>query len=228
MINFWNYLLFFAVLSIYFGQIIDWYSYHIKKAFLIQKSPSIMSVANWVQYTGRIASMIGVFSVSFMFEAGLGGKKIELVFLIALSLAALTIGLGVKIKALCRLPYFLQRIICLNLFGDSGEVFFWRELKKIRLDKMLIASLFVNIAMIIALVAPIYAASLNSNYRMTFVYCGQFLNFISSIIMFAYIDRILYKDKDKSVLVSDEINSVIWGKVIASILVPILLLIDFI
>lgn len=214
-------LLLVAGVSIYFGQLIDWYSYHIKRDFLDSKSTEIMSVANWIQYAGRIANMAGVFLVSLTFEMGVRVGSIEIMFLAALIVVAISAGMSIKSSSYVSPAYFLQRLLCLRFFGGAGFVFYWGKLSRFGFNKMMVASLIVNVFLIVALVAPIFAASVAPQFRMSFAYLGQFLNFASSIIVFAYVDRILYKTEGKNS--GDNISSILWGKLIAIFVTPSIL-----
>jgi hypothetical protein len=214
------YLMVAAASLLAIGQIIDWYSYYIKRSFLIQKSPSVMSVANWIQYFGRIFCMVSTFLISFMFESGLNESNLDKLYISSLSLSGLVIIAATRYRFISNLPYIFQRSACLKFFGEAGKASYWTKINKIKFDKLFFCSLFVNFAMISALVLPIFAAAIIPAYRMTFVYCGQFLNFVSSIVIFAYIDRILYRDKLEISHIHNDMSSVLWGKVSASILMP--------
>lgn len=217
-------LLYLSGFSVYIGLMIDWYSYHIKREFLISQTIGVMSVANWIQYAGRIANMGGVFIMSILFESGYDKYEIIHVFCFALGFTALNLILGYRDKKFAFIPFLIQKILCINIFGIHGTKFYWSKIRVTNLNLLMFFSIIVNLAIMCALIAPIYAASFNPTYRMSFAYGGQFLNFASSIIVFAYIDRILYSGEIESTDLN--ISSIINGKLVASIVFPIFLVVS--
>lgn len=217
-------LLYVAGFSIYIGQMIDWYSYHIKRDFLVSQTIGIMSVANWVQYSGRIANMAGVFIMSILFESGYDKDSMINIFCVALGLAAINLVMGYRYQKFAIMPFLIQKILCITFFGSHGDKFYWTKIKLTKPSLLMFLSIIVNLAILGALIVPIFAASFNPAYRMSFAYLGQFLNFSSSIIVFIYIDRILYSSSIDSTDVN--ISDIINGKLIASILLPIFLVIS--
>lgn len=208
---------------IYLGQLIDWYSYFIKIKFITTKSSSFLSVANWVQYTGRMANMIGVFLLSFQFESGLLIENIKYGFIGVFLIVAIQILIGMHFNGCAFFPYLIQRSACLNLFDTKGKLFYWEKLRPLKINILLIISFVTQMALASALIAPFIAASIDPTYRMTFVYLGQFLNFAGSILVFTYIDRSIYRDKSTEEKTLAEVSSIIWGKVISSFCIALII-----
>jgi len=226
MIN--NYQLVFLIISggfILLSQLIDFYAYFIKHDYLSFGETEYLSVVNWVQYIGRIFVMIGVFFISFMAESGISPVKLEIMFTLTIFLSGLFILLCIRWRWLVVIPYLVQKIGCLNMFEEYGSKFYWSRIEKFKLGKLFYISTLVNVILVLAMITPIFAQKANPSFRMTFAYAGQGLNFLASIIIFVYIDRILYSTQsNKSLSPLTKVSQIIYGKVASLFLVPLIVI----
>ena len=98
---------------------------------------------------------------------------------------------------------------------------FWRPLGWPRLSHM-VSSLLISLFLNFAIFLPFVITTIKPEFRMSSVYLGQFMNFISTLLLMLYADPVMMRGRDEVADVN-AMDGFIWGRFAANFLIVALI-----
>jgi hypothetical protein len=154
--------------------------------------------SNWIIYVSRIINMACIFFMAVVFEANLLTINFSFVYSIALLSSLIGIFLLVYTDAGRLFSKILETLSFSRILGYKANGNKWRKIKATNQIKIMLLSSVVTLIFNSAIILPLIISEKYINYRMTFAYTGQILNFVGSIIVFTQVERILTKMIEES------------------------------
>lgn len=195
----------------------DLYSQFIRANISIKGTSQLIGKSNWVQYQARILTMISVVLLTYCYEKNIINFNINNLLAIAFLISSLFGILYVKNNIIFNIANYILDTPTYLTFKKLYNQKYSIKIK-IKIDKIFIYSLVVNIAINCAIVIPFILAERNPEMRMTSAYVGQLLNFFGSIINFNLIEPAFYRALDGK---SEQViaSQIIYSKILSNILV---------
>lgn len=174
------------VLAIFVSVVLDLYGYYIKSTRSDRGQAELIALGNWVIYIARTINMFCALALAYIFEAGLDIRLPE-IFLAGflLSLVGLTLFMRHRwperwISMICGPVMFMP-------FRKLYGTLYWRPVSRGMPTQVFWSFLSAGL-IYLALMLPFFVAQLLPAYRMTLVFTGQLMNFLSTVIMLSYIE----------------------------------------
>lgn len=196
---------------------LDVYSLYVRLSEVTQTRSEGLALANWVLYLARIFIMTSSFALAFIFESKQSIRFSELILV--------GFGLGTALSlAFVRyrwLEVWIRKVAGFVMFmpakGLAKENDFWRPLgapKVSHLVTSMSTCLFLNVGIFL----PFIMTKLVPEYRMSAVYMGQFVNFMSTLLVMLYADPVMMRGRDAQISVGG-LDGFIWGRLLANLLI---------
>jgi hypothetical protein len=210
------YLECFVALSLMTAVWLDVYSLYVRLSDVSQYQSEGLALANWVLYLARILNLTSAFALAFIFESNQSVRFSELI-LIGFMLGCILLFSFVKYRGLEPLMHIIAGFILFLPAKRLSKNRFWRKLGRPRLAHVITSfgiCLFLNLAIFL----PFVVTRILPEYRMSAVYLGQFMNFISTLLLMLYADPAMMRGRDALVLVKG-MDGFIWGRLLANFLI---------
>lgn len=191
--------------------VLDVYGYYVRSTVDINEQAQVLAFGNWVIYIARVLGIGFSFLLAICFEMGVL-SDVSLVFCIGFCLSLVMVFFVVKEpvaeRFLCKLFHFVFYIP----FATMSSRLFWRPLHiglGMRGGAMFISAGF----MYWALLLPFIIAKYFPDVRMTAVFVGQIMSFVSTVISLSYLEPRLMKFLDEKSDVR-HVDSMVFGRVL--------------
>jgi hypothetical protein len=182
----------------------------VKTSVQPQRQAEVIAFGNWVIYLARMMNVGFAMVLAFLYELQMP-IRLSVIFFLGFFLAWL--GSLVYLRSAA-----LERGLCLALgflfyrpFPDLRGIQYWRKVGygvRVRWLSMMASAAFVYLALLL----PFLAARLLPEFRMTVVFIGQLMNFMSTAILLAYIEPRMMQGLDRNAP-QDEMDGFISGRV---------------
>ena len=216
---------FFLVLILVFGFVMDGYSVFLRVAG-VEGLAEILAMANLVQYIARISNVVVIFALSFAFETGRLATDVAVIFLISSLLGMFVVFFLIRSSQFCNLVTFCLRPVLYLSFKEISKKTIWRNVGSVHLRSLKLATISTstNALIVIAMFVPFGIASYYPEMRMTSVYTGQLVNFFATLLVFAIQDPVSMRLVDNGSL--EEVGSaLLYGRVFSYFLASLLFLV---
>jgi hypothetical protein len=198
---------------------LDVYAHYIRLSEVTQSRSEGLALANWVLYLARIFIMTSSFALAFIFESKQSVRFSELI-LVGFVLGTALIFVFVRYQVL---EVLIRQVAGFVLFmparGLAQENYFWRPLGAPKISHLVTSTctcLFLNIGIFL----PFVMTKLVPEYRMSAVYAGQFVNFMSTLLVMLYADPVMMRGRDAQISVGG-LDGFIWGRLLANLLIAV-------
>lgn len=214
-----------VVLFLVGGIWLDVYSLYVRLSHVTQRRAEGLALANWVLYMARLLNLASAFALALIFESSSSLDFSGLV-LASFSLGVLFLLAFYRFRII---ELWLLRLIGFAMFMPAKGLashHFWRPLarpKASHVASSMLISLFLNFAIFL----PFVITTIKPEFRMSSVYLGQFMNFISTLLLMLYADPVMMRGRDASIAV-DAMDGFIWGRFAANFLIVVLVAIGMV
>lgn len=197
---------------------LDVYALYVRLSEVTQKRSEGLALANWVLYLARIFNLTSSFALAFIFESKQNIRFSELI-LVGFMLGCAFLFAFVRYRML---EEWVQKATGLILFMPAkglAKSRFWRPLSSPKLTHLM-TSLCICLFLNVAIFLPFIITKLVPEYRMSAVYIGQFMNFISTLLLMLYADPVMMRGRDAQISVGG-MDGFIWGRLVANSLISV-------
>ena len=188
----------------------DLYGYYVKSSIQPARQAEVIAFGNWVIYLARMMNVGFAMMLAFLYELQMP-VRLSVIFFLGFFFAWL--GSLVYLRS----PV-IERLLCMALglffyrpFPQLRGIQYWRKVGfgvRVRWLSMMASAAFVYLALLL----PFLAARLLPEFRMTVVFIGQLMNFMSTAILLAYIEPRMMQGLDRNAP-QDEMDGFISGRV---------------
>ena len=195
---------------------LDVYALYVRLSAVTQARAEGLALANWVLYLARIFNLASSFALAFIFESKQNVRFSELI-LAGSVLGTVLLFAFTRIRALESLILTAVGFVVFMPARGLRAHFFWRPLGVPKLSHLLTSvciCLFLNVAIFL----PFIVTKLLPDYRMSAVYVGQFMNFLSTLLLMLYADPVMMRARDAQGAV-DDLDGFIWGRLLANVMI---------
>ena len=175
--------------------LLDLHGYYVKSSAQPEQQAEVIAFGNWVIYLARMMNVGFALVLAFVFEAGLP-VRLSVIFFIAFTTALALSLLYLRGPLVERLLVLLMALPLYRPFPGLRGRTYWRPVGvgvSVRWLSMMMSAAFVYLALLL----PFLAARLLPDFRMTVVFIGQLMNFMSTAILLAYIEPRMMQGLDR-------------------------------
>jgi hypothetical protein len=203
-----------SVISLIFASYFDCSQLFARLSFEAREKIIVLAIANWWQYISRLCNMGFAMIVAISYELKLNIEILNILIMGYLGAIILVIAY-IKSSGLEKLASGCLNYVIFLPSRDINQHRYWRSLNFIGVRHVLISFLYYVMVQT-AIVVPLIFANFMPDYRMTAVYVGQIVNFISTFLLMNYVDPLINKtiDDERHVGYAD---GLIVGRVLALI-----------
>jgi hypothetical protein len=209
-----------VVLLLAGGIWLDVYSLYVRLSHVTQKRSEGLALANWVLYMARMLNLASAFALALIVESNSGINFSGLV-LTSFLVGSLFLFVFYKFRfvesLLLRLMGFVMFMPARGLAGNH----FWRPLGWPKLSHV-VSSMLISLFLNFAIFLPFVITTIKPEFRMSSVYFGQFMNFISTLLLMLYADPVMMRGRDEAAAV-DAMDGFIWGRFASNLLIVALI-----
>ncbi len=196
---------------------LDVYAHYVRLSEVTQNRSEGLALANWVLYLARIFIMTSSFVLAYIFESKQSIRFSELI-LWGFLLGTVLVFAFVRYQLL---ELLIRKVAGFVLFMPAKtlayENYFWRPLGAPKVSHLVTSTctcLFLNTGIFL----PFIMTKLAPDYRMSAVYMGQFVNFLSTLLVMLYADPVMMRGRDAQTSVGG-LDGFIWGRLLANLLI---------
>lgn len=182
--------------------LLEFHGYYVKTSATLDTQSRSLSLSNWIVYLARILNICCAFILAVALELG-SELKLSIIFLLGFLIGSVLCSLYWKtsiVEELCR--YLLGRLIFLS-HSSVGDCRYWRPVR-LNFSKHSLGMVVAAGAAYCALILPFYVARTFPEFRMTAVYTGQILNFISTLALLGFIEPRMMMSLDRANSTSED------------------------
>lgn len=197
----------------------DVHGYYVKSSLQPERQAEVIAFGNWVIYVARMMNVGFAMTLAFVFELQLP-IRLSVIFFLGFFFAWIGGMFYLRSPALELLLTKLLGFLFYRPFPSLRGVQYWRKVGfgvRVRWVSMMASAAFVYMALLL----PFIVARLLPEFRMTVVFVGQLMNFMSSAILLAYIEPRMMQSLDKNAP-QNELDGFISGRVMLVGLMAIL------
>ncbi len=185
-----------AVISLSF--LFDAHSIYLKTEKTVKRG-EYMAYAHLMQYISRLINMVAVFSMAILYENFKLKIDFNAVLFFSSLLGVLFLVAGLRFK----MPYYIVAIlsypIVMVAFKKLRNENTWQIIRYRKLNiKIFMASVVTYLLILIGIFLPFFIAERYPDMRMSSVYIGQIINFMSTLTILAYLEPSLMRMLDLS------------------------------
>lgn len=188
----------------------DLHGYYVKTSVQPQRQAEVIAFGNWVIYLARMMNVGFAMVLAFLYELQIP-IRLSVIFFLGFFLAWLGSLVYLRSAALERGLSLALGFLFYRPFPDLRGIQYWRKVGygvRVRWLSMMASAAFVYLALLL----PFLAARLLPEFRMTVVFIGQLMNFMSTAILLAYIEPRMMQGLDRNAP-QDEMDGFISGRV---------------
>ncbi len=214
------YIQLLVVLFLVGGIWLDVYSLYVRLSHVTQKQSEGLALANWVLYLARMLNLASAFALALIFESNSIVNFSSLVltsFLVGSLLLLVFYKFRLVESLLLRLIGFVIFMPARGLAGNN----FWRSLGRPKLSHV-VSSMLISLFLNFAIFLPFVITAIKPEFRMSSVYLGQFMNFISTLLLMLYADPVMMRGRDEASDVNT-MDGFIWGRFAANLFIVALI-----
>jgi hypothetical protein len=189
----------------------DLHGYYVKSSVQPQRQAEVIAFGNWVIYLARMMNVGFAMVLAFLYELEIP-IRLSVIFFLGFFLAWLLSLVYLRSAALERGLSLALGFLFYRPFPELRGIQYWRKVGygvRVRWLSMMASAAFVYLALLL----PFVAARLLPEFRMTVVFIGQLMNFMSTAILLAYIEPRMMQGLDRNAP-QDEMDGFISGRVI--------------
>jgi hypothetical protein len=189
----------------------DLHGYYVKSSVQPQQQAEVIAFGNWVIYLARMMNVGFAMVLAFLYELQIP-IRLSVIFFLGFFLAWLGSLVYLRSPALERGLSFALGFLFYRPFPELRGIKYWRKVGygvRVRWLSMMASAAFVYLALLL----PFLVARLLPEFRMTVVFLGQLMNFMSTAILLAYIEPRMMQGLDRNAP-QDEMDGFISGRVI--------------
>lgn len=209
-----TYLQIFLVCVLALSIIVELHGYFVKSTYLLEGGAQALAFGNWIIYISRIFNMIFSFLLAIGLENGLE-LQLSVIFACGFFFGTILSILYVYSRRLEASISSLMSPILYISFDSFRGISFWRKTSATVTRRWIAMFTTAGLAYA-ALIIPFLIARMVPEYRMTSVYLGQALNFLSTIVLLGLLEPRLMASLDHAKKAEGFVRNVdgfIWSRV---------------
>jgi hypothetical protein len=188
----------------------DLHGYYVKSSLQPDRQAEVIAFGNWVIYLARMMNVGFAMVLAFLYELQIP-IRLSVIFFLGFFFAWTGSMLYLRSPAAGRVLSKLLGFLFYRPFPQLQDIEYWRKVGfgvRVRWLSMMASAAFVYLALLL----PFVAARLLPDFRMTVVFIGQLMNFMSTAILLAYIEPRMMQGLDRNAP-QDEMDGFISGRV---------------
>jgi hypothetical protein len=188
----------------------DLHGYYVKSSVQPEQQAEIVAFGNWVIYLARMMNVGFAMMLAFLYELQMP-VRLSMIFFLGFFIAWIGSLLYLRSPALERCLCMALGVLFYRPFPKLRGIQYWRKVGfgvRVRWLSMMTSAAFVYLALLL----PFLAARLLPEFRMTVVFIGQLMNFMSTAILLAYIEPRMMQGLDRNAP-QNEMDGFITGRV---------------
>ena len=188
----------------------DLHGYYVKSSIQPERQAEVVAFGNWVIYLARMMNVGFAMVLAFLYELQMP-VRLSMIFFLGFFIAWVGSLLYLRSPALERWLCRALSFLFYRPFPQLRGIQYWRKVGfgvRVRWLSMMASAAFVYLALLL----PFLAARLLPEFRMTVVFIGQLMNFMSTAILLAYIEPRMMQGLDRNAP-QDEMDGFISGRV---------------
>jgi hypothetical protein len=197
----------------------DLHGYYVKSSLQPERQAEVIAFGNWVIYVARMMNVAFAMALAFLYELQMP-VRLSVIFFFGFLIGWIGSMVYLRSPSVERGLTALMRFLFYRPFPRLRNIEYWRKVGfgvRVRWLSMMTSAAFIYLALLL----PFVVARLLPEFRMTVVFIGQLMNFMSSAILLAYIEPRMMQGLDKKAP-QDEMDGFIAGRVILVGLMTIL------
>lgn len=188
----------------------DLHGYYVKSSLQPDQQAVVIAFGNWVIYLARMMNVGFAMVLAFMYELQMP-IRLSVIFFMGFFFAWMGSMGYVRSSVVERCLSSVLGLLFYGPFPQLKGVEYWRRVGfgvRVRWLSMMLSAAFVYLALLL----PFVAARLLPEFRMTVVFVGQLMNFMSTAILLAYIEPRMMQGLDRNAP-QNEMDGFISGRV---------------
>ena len=188
----------------------DLHGYYVKSSLQPERQAEVIAFGNWVIYVARMMNVGFAMALAFLYELQMP-IRLSVIFFLGFLIAWMGSMVYLRSPLLERCLTALLGFLFYRPFPSLRGIEYWRKVGfgvRVRWLSMMASAAFVYLALLL----PFVAARLLPDFRMTVVFIGQLMNFMSTAILLAYIEPRMMQGLDRNAP-QDEMDGFISGRV---------------
>ena len=174
----------------------DLHGYYVKSSVQPERQAEVIAFGNWVIYLARMMNVAFAMALAFLYELQMP-VRLSVIFFLGFFFAWLGSMVYLRSQAVERGLSLALGFLFYRPFPQLQGVQYWRKVGfgvRVRWLSMMASAAFVYLALLL----PFLAARLLPEFRMTVVFIGQLMNFMSTAILLAYIEPRMMQGLDRN------------------------------
>ncbi len=188
----------------------DLHGYYVKSSVQPERQAEVIAFGNWVIYLARMMNVGFAMVLAFLYELQMP-VRLSVIFFLGFFIAWMGSLMYLRTPVVERWLSSVLGFLFYRPFPQLRGIQYWRRVGFgvcVRWLSMMASAAFVYLALLL----PFLAARLLPEFRMTVVFIGQLMNFMSTAILLAYIEPRMMQGLDRNVP-QDEMDGFISGRV---------------
>jgi hypothetical protein len=188
----------------------DLHGYYVKSSLQSERQAEVIALGNWIIYLARMMNVIFAMALAFVYELQMP-IRLSVIFFVGFLIALMGSLIYLRSPSLERGLTALLGFLFYRPFASLRGIKYWRKVGfgvRVRWLSMMVSAAFVYIALFL----PFVAARFYPEFRMTVVFIGQLMNFMSTAILLAYIEPRIMQGLDAKTP-QDQMDGFISGRV---------------
>ncbi len=188
----------------------DLHGYYVKSSVQPQQQAEVIAYGNWVIYLARMMNVGFAMALAFLYELQMP-IRLSVIFFLGFFFAWMGSLMYLRTPVVERWLSSVLGFLFYRPFPQLRGIRYWRKVGfgvRVRWLSMMASAAFVYLALLL----PFLAARLLPEFRMTVVFIGQLMNFMSTAILLAYIEPRMMQGLDRKAP-QDEMDGFISGRV---------------
>jgi hypothetical protein len=188
----------------------DFHGYFVKSSLQPERQAEVIAFGSWVIYLARMMNVGFAMVLAFLYELQIP-VRLSVIFFLGFFFAWIGSLAYMHSPALERWLSMVLGFLFYRPFPKLRDIKYWRKIGfgvRVRWLSMMASAAFVYLALLL----PFLAARLLPEFRMTVVFIGQLMNFMSTAILLAYIEPRMMQGLDRNAP-QDEMDGFISGRV---------------
>ncbi len=188
----------------------DLHGYYVKSSVQPERQAEVIAFGNWVIYLARMMNVGFAMVLAFLYELQMP-VRLSVIFFLGFFIAWMGSLMYLRTPVVERWLSSVLGFLFYRPFPQLRGIQYWRKVGFgvcVRWLSMMASAAFVYLALLL----PFLAARLLPEFRMTVVFIGQLMNFMSTAILLAYIEPRMMQGLDRNVP-QDEMDGFISGRV---------------
>ena len=188
----------------------DLHGYYVKSSVQPERQAEVIAFGNWVIYLARMMNVGFAMVLAFLYELQMP-VRLSVIFFLGFFIAWMGGLMYLRTPVVERWLSSVLGFLFYRPFPQLRGIQYWRKVGFgvcVRWLSMMASAAFVYLALLL----PFLAARLLPEFRMTVVFIGQLMNFMSTAILLAYIEPRMMQGLDRNVP-QDEMDGFISGRV---------------